>query len=170
MSASILLDGTGKINSAFLPPIAIAPSAVVVGSASGTLVYNPVVVGVPTPGAPSLTISFTAPYTGLYNIQVAISVPNGTRSTLIDDNGLIQWELGDGTPTYFPYTNGSVKGSDLAQASDYSLSTAPVQYCFNNNVFLDESELYDFNVYAYRGNTPSGVFNLPASAQSAYVN
>lgn len=169
MSAQNLLVN-GKINPSLLPPVAVAPSAVVVASGSGTLVYNPSVAGTPTPGAPSITLSFNAPYTGLYNIQVAISVPNGTRSGLIDDAGLIQWELGDGTPTYFPYTNGSVRGVDLAQASSYSLATAPVQYCFNNNAFLTAGTLYLFDVYAYRGTSPSGTFNLPATAQIAYVN
>lgn len=169
MSANVLLVD-GKINPSYLPLVAVAPSALVVASANGTLVYNPDVNGTPTPGAPSLTVEFTAPYTGLYNLQVDLAVPNGTRSALIDDAGLIQFGIGGGTATTLP-AYGSIRGIDLAQASSYQLATNPVRYCFTTNAIFNAGGVYTFEVYAYRGNTPSGVWNLPgASAYITYVN
>jgi hypothetical protein len=169
MSVRNIVDPTtGKILEQLLPPVAIAPSATVVGTQSGTLVYNPGGV----PGDPSIELGFVAPYTGMYALNVQVSVGNANPATLFDANGIIEWYcyVNDGSATELPYSQGTLRGSELAIPANYLLLTPPTDYSFTQTVFCQANTAYLFNVYAFRGQSQDGVWNLPCSVRASYIN
>jgi len=168
MSVRNIVDpATGKILEQLLPPVAIAPSATVVGTQSGTLVYNPGGV----PGDPSIELGFVAPYTGMYALNVQVSVGNADPATLFDAEGIIEWYcFSEPGGTELPFSQGTLRGSELAIPANYLLLTPPVDYSFTQTVFCEAGTAYLFNVYAFRGDTQDGVWNLPCSVRASYIN
>jgi hypothetical protein len=101
-----------------------------------------------------------------------VSVSNANPTTLFDANGIIEWYcfINDGTGNELPFSQGTLRGSELAIPANYLLLTPPVDYSFTQTVFCEAGSEYLFNVYAFRGDTQDGVWNLPCNARVSYVN
>jgi len=133
----------------------------------------------PNQATPAVAIFFNpltnpAPVDGLYLITLTLTSPypdGGGTATWFDSNGALLWQFSDNAGNY--YYQGSATASTLPNASQIAGADPGTDYngiyTFQNIVYLNAGDDYSFEIYAFAGVTPAGVWNVPYTFDLSYL-
>lgn len=115
--------------------------------------------------APASTGTFTPAITGTYIFQTIFSIPNVNKSTVIDNNGLIEWYVFDAGGEIIGGSM-TVLGSTMNAPNSVSGVVAPIDWTYTNICYLTAGTEYTYVIGAFAGDpTPDGTWSVFTSVR-----